>query len=158
MTFSSASMSAREVDVVVATAAGVTGLRAGVGWVTRCRAGAAGAATGGGRVAVVAPLAGAVAAAGGIVFGTTLRAIGRALGNGTFALVWPSAPLAFAWPSAALDLACPSAAGAGRPIASVRLTAKTVDRAAVDRAAVDRAVDRKAVARANRVTTFLRGE
>jgi len=98
-------------------------------------------------------VAGAVAAAGGIVFGTTLRAIGRALGNGTFALVWPSATLAFAWPSAALDLACPSAAGAGRPIASVRLTAKTVDRAAVDRA-----VDRKAVARANRVTTFLRGE
>src|SRR5882724_9825275 len=144
MTFSSASMSAREVDVVAATAAGVTGLRAGVGWVTRCRAGAAGAATGGGKVAVVAPLAGAVAAAGGIVFGTTLRAIGRALGNGT---------LAFACPSAALDLACPSAAGAGRPIASVRLTAKTVDRAAVDRA-----VDRKAVARANRVTTFLRGE
>jgi len=123
-------MSAREVDVVAATAAGVTGLRAGVGEVTRWRAGEAGAATGAGNTTGAVALAAEVAAGGGAVFGTALRAIGRALGNGT------------------LDLACGSAASAGMLTASVRLIAKTVDRA----------VDCNAVERAKEVTAFLRGE
>jgi hypothetical protein len=121
-------MSAREVDDVAATAAGVTVLRAGVGAVTRWRAGGAGA----GNAAVVVSLAAAVAAWGGGVFGTPLRAIGRALGNGT------------------LDLADPSVARAGMPAASARLIAKTVDRT------VDKAVDRDEVARAKVVTAVLR--
>jgi len=137
-------MSAREVDDVAATAAGVTGLRAGVGAVTRWRAAGAGAATVGGSAAVVASLAGAVAACGGVVFGTALRAIGRALGSGTF------------------DFVCPSVTCADTPAASVGLIAKTVDKAvdnkAVDNRAVDKTVDRNAVARAKEVTAVLRGE
>jgi hypothetical protein len=116
MTFSNASISARDVDAVAATAAGVTGLRAGVGEVTRARAGGAGEAAGGVSTTGVVALAAAVAAAGGVVFGTMLRATGRALGNGT------------------LDLAGPSAAGAGMPMTSVRLSARAVERDAVARA------------------------
>jgi len=133
-------MSAREVDDVAATAAGVTGLRAGVGAVTRWRAAGAGAATVGGSAAVVASLAGAVAACGGVVFGTALRAIGRALGSGTF------------------DFVCPSVTCADTPAVSVRLIAKAVDNKAVDNRAVDKTVDRNAVARAKEVTAVLRGE
>jgi hypothetical protein len=52
----------------------------------------------------------------GVVLGTTLRAIGRGFGNGTFAL------------------AQASAASADSPTASVRLAAKAVDRKAAVRA------------------------
>jgi len=116
MTFSSASISARDVDAVAATAAGVTGLRAGVGEVTRARAGGVGEAAGGVSAIGVVALAAAVAAAGGVVFGIMLRATGRALGNGT------------------LDLAGLSFADAGTPMTSVRLSARAVVRKAVARA------------------------
>jgi hypothetical protein len=62
------------------------------------------------------------------VLGTTLRAIGRGFGNGTFG-----------W-----GLAQASAANADNPKASARLVVK--------------AVDRNAAARADGVTAFLRGE
>jgi hypothetical protein len=117
-------MSACEVDDVAATAAGVTGLRAGVGAVTRRRTGGTGPARGGcgGAAAVVAvggtSFAAAVAAgacgAGGLDFGTTLRATGRGFGSGIF------------------DFAGAVAAHADTPNASVRLAAITVDKA-VDR-------------------------
>src|ERR1700693_2231665 len=73
ITFSSASVSVREVDAVAATAAG----------------------------------------AGGVVLGTTLRAIGRGFGNGTLGLAEASA--------------------AHIPAASIRLVAKAVDRNAAAR-------------------------
>jgi hypothetical protein len=115
MTFSSASISARDVDDVAATAAGVTGLRAGVGAATLWRAAGAGAA---GTDIVVGglSLAAAVAAGGGVVFGTTLRAIGLDLGSGTFAG----------------DVAA-SAAGIDKPSASARPVARVVDRNAAAR-------------------------
>src|SRR5471030_755923 len=85
MTFSSASVSACEVDDVAATAAGVVGLRAiGGGNAACCRvAGAmAGIAVGASTVFLAAAFAaGAVFLAEGL--GTTLRAIGRGFGNGT---------------------------------------------------------------------------
>jgi hypothetical protein len=64
-----------------------------------------------------------------VVFGTTLRAIGRGFGNGTFGLS---------------DLAKASAANTDNPTASVRLAPK--------------AVHRIAVARANGVTALFPGE
>jgi hypothetical protein len=64
-----------------------------------------------------------------VVFGTTLRAIGRGFGNGTFGLS---------------DLAKASAANADKPTASARLAAK--------------AVHRIAIARANGVTALFPGE
>jgi len=108
-------MSAREVDDVAATAAGVTGFRAGVGAATRWRAGGAGAA---GTDIVIGGLsrAAAVAAGGGLVFGTTVRAIGRARGIGTFAFE-----------------AAASAGGADKLAASTRPVASTVDRNAAAR-------------------------
>ena len=128
MTFSSASVSACEVDDVAATAAGGGGLRAGGGGKAACWrvAGAmAGAAVGAGAVFLAAVFAaGAVFLAEGL--GTTLRAIGRGFGNGTF------------------GLAQASAANADNPTASARLVAN--------------AVDRNAAARADGVTAFLRGE
>jgi hypothetical protein len=54
-------------------------------------------------------------AAAGVVFGTTLRAIGRGFGNGT------------------LGLATASTVKADNPIASARLVARAVDRNAVAR-------------------------
>jgi hypothetical protein len=68
-----------------------------------------------------------------IVLGTTLRAIGRGFGNGTFA--------------AKLGVA-----NAVRPMANAKLVTSAVDEA------VDRTVDRKLAARAGRVTAFLGGE
>jgi hypothetical protein len=65
------------------------------------------------------------------VWGTTLRAIGRGLGNGT------------------LCFAEASAVQADNPTNSTRLVAKAVDR---------KAVDRSAAARLQEFTTFLRGE
>ena len=69
----------------------------------------------------------------GVVLGTTLRAIGRGFGSGTF------------------GLAAASAAHADNP-RSARLVAKASARL------VARAVDRNAAARADGVTAFLRGE
>src|SRR5216684_216197 len=107
MTFSSASVSACEVDDVAATAAGVTGLRAGGGKAACWRVAgaiAAGAAVVTGAV-FLAELAGAI-----------LREIGRGLGNGTFAL------------------AEASPAKIENPIASTRLVANAVDCNAAARA------------------------
>ena len=111
MTFSSASVSACEVDDVAATAAGDPTERAS-------------AAAGRGLARQLAPeprAAGAVAAAAGAVFlaavccGTTLRAIGRGFGNGT------------------LGLATASTVKADNPTASARLVANAVDRNAAAR-------------------------
>src|SRR5215472_7749434 len=89
ITSSSWSRSSLDVLDVAATAAGGPNLRAGVGAVTRCRTGGAGAATGddSGVVEVCRP--GAVAGEGGVVFGTTLCATGREFGCGglSFAVV-----------------------------------------------------------------------
>jgi hypothetical protein len=134
MMFSSASVSAREVDEVAATAAG-GGLRAG-GGKAACRrvAGAKAGATGAG-IATGAVFLAAALAAGAVVLAevlsaevlrATLRAIGRAFGSGT------------------VGLAQASAATADNPTASARLVAN--------------AVDRNATARDDRVTAFLRGE
>src|SRR3981081_600441 len=87
MTFSSASVSACEVDDVAATAAGAVGLRA-AGRAACLRAlgaggGASGAAVAAGLVFLAAEFA--TGAAGlAVVLGTILRAIGRGFGNGTF--------------------------------------------------------------------------
>src|ERR1700722_11387179 len=125
MTFSSASVSACEVDDVAATAAGVGGMRAGGGGNTACWRVA-------GRIAAAA---GGVAAAGregeffaavlaaGVVLGTTLRAIGRGFGSGI------------------LGLAEGSVAHTATPTASAKV--------------VVIAVDRNADARAEGVTAFL---
>jgi hypothetical protein len=139
MTFSSASVSACEVDEVDATAAVGGGLRAVAGGKAACwrvagamaAAAAAGAATG--TVLLAAGLAEVLLAEILLadvllaeVLGTTLRAIGRGLGIGTF------------------GLAQASAANADNPTASARLVAN--------------AVDRNAAARREGVTAFLRGE
>src|SRR5476649_2549034 len=87
MTFSSASVSACAVDDVAATAAGVVGLRAEGGSAACWRV--AGAMAGAAIAAGAVVFAEAVAA--GVVLGTTLRAIGRALGSGTFFLAAASA-------------------------------------------------------------------
>src|SRR5882672_12912072 len=91
MMFSSASVSACEVDDVAATAAGTVGRRAGAGaacWrVAGAKAGAAAAAAGAATGAVV--FAAALAAGRGsfaAVLGTRVRAIGRGFGNGTLGL------------------------------------------------------------------------
>src|SRR5260370_18359850 len=88
MMFSSASVSDCEVDVVAATAAGATGLRAGAGGKAACwrvagaMAGAAGAAVAGflaaglGTGLVGAEVVGAVVVGAGVL-GTTLLTIGR---------------------------------------------------------------------------------
>jgi hypothetical protein len=119
MTFSSASLSVCEVDDVAATAAGVTGLRGGGGraacWrVAGAKAGGT-AAAGAGAANAVAPGATFLAAAAGTVLGTTLRAIGRGFGSGTF------------------GVADASIAQADHPTASTRLVAKAVDRNAAAR-------------------------
>src|SRR3981081_1806205 len=133
MTFSSASVSACEVDDVAAIAAGGGDLRAGAGgraagWRVAGRmAGATGAAIAMGAVF----LAGVFAASAGVwpaglattaALGTTLRAIGRGFGNGTF------------------GLAEASAAHPDSPTASTRLVAS--------------AVERNAAARGDEVTAF----
>src|SRR6185437_8133334 len=97
-----------EVEEVAATAAGVTGFRAGVGVVTRWSAGGAGAATGAGSDGL------AVARAAAVV-GTTCRAAGRDFGSG---ILW--------------CLAGALAASAENPITSVN----PAERAAIN--AVDR--------------------
>jgi hypothetical protein len=129
MTFSSASLSDCEVDVVAATAAGVTGLRAVGGGKAACWrvAGAnAGVAAGAGAAAGSTGTAFlAAVAVAGILCGTTLRAIGRGFGSGTFGLARASVVIEHS------------------PITSARLVA--------------RAVDRKAAARAEGVTVFLSG-
>jgi hypothetical protein len=148
MTFSSASVSACEVDDVAATAAG-GGLRAGAGGNAACwrAAGAkAGAGVAAGAIFLAAAFTagawvGAGVAAGaiflaavlvaGAVFlvetlGTTLRAIGRGFGSGT------------------VGVAQASAANTDNPTASAKLVAN--------------AVDRNAAARNDGVTAFLRGE
>jgi hypothetical protein len=116
MTFSSASVSAREVEDVAATAAGVGGLRAVGGGKAACWR-VAGAIAGAGK-AWAAVFAAAVVEAVLTVFflGTTLRAIGRGLGSGTF------------------DLAAASAAQADNPTASARVVAIAVDCNAAARA------------------------
>ena len=149
MTFSSASVSACEVDDVAATAAGTTGLRAGGGkaacWCVagaRARGGEAAAAAGAVFLAEVVLLEVLLSAVlllelllldvlllEGLlleVLGTTLRAIGRGFGRGTF------------------GLAQASAANPDSPTASARLVA--------------RAFDRSAAAREDGFTAFLRGE
>jgi hypothetical protein len=113
MTFSSASVSACEVDDVAATAAGVAGLRAGGGGKAACwRVAGAMAARAAGAGAVFL----AAVSAGRAGLGTTLRAIGRGLGSGTFALA-----------------AQASATNADHPTASARLVANALDRNAAAR-------------------------
>jgi hypothetical protein len=128
MTFSSASVSACEVDDVAATAAGGAGLRAGAGGKAACWR-VAGAKAGAG-VAAGAIFFAAVFVAGAVflaeALGTTLRAIGRGFGSGT------------------VGVAQASAANTDNPTASARLVAN--------------AVDRNAAARNDGVTAFLRGE
>src|SRR3981189_2498127 len=89
-TFSSASVSAWDVDDVAATAAVAGGVRAGgkaACWrVAGARAGAAGALVAAGAVVLSAVFA------AGVVLGTALRAIGRGLGNGTFLGVAQASP------------------------------------------------------------------
>src|SRR4051794_32525325 len=90
MTFSSALLSACEVDEVAATAAGEGGLRAaGKAACSRVAGARIGSLPAGAIVAGVVNLT-AVAKSGAVFFadawGMTLRAIGRALGNGTFGL------------------------------------------------------------------------
>jgi hypothetical protein len=126
MTFSSASLSACDVEDVAAIAAGATCLRGGgkaACWrVAGPRTGGAGA--GAADAAGAATVVGVWAAAGCAVdFGTTLRAIGRGFGMGTFGLA--QAPKG----------------NAASPTASTRLVAS--------------AVDRKAAARAEGITAFL---
>jgi hypothetical protein len=109
-------VSAREVDDVAATAAGVDGLRAGGGtaacWrVAGVRTAAAGAAAAVSLAAVFGPDTVFFAA----VLGATWRAIGRGFGNGTF------------------GLAHASAAQADKPTVSTRLVANAVDRNAAVR-------------------------
>jgi hypothetical protein len=69
--------------------------------------------------------------AAGSVLGTTLRAIGRGFGNGTF-----------------LGLAQASPVNADNPTASARQVARVADKA----------VDRNAAGRRDGVTAFFRGE
>ena len=158
MTFSSVSRSSFEVEEVCATAAGVTGFRAGVGAVTRWRAGGAGEATGGGRIGVAISRAAAVVAGGGAVAGATSRATGRTFGSGTLCFFGVAAACVAAEPAAGfagVPAACLSAgfsvelaASAENPSASVNAVDKTVDNA----------VDRNAFVRTNEVTAFLRCE
>jgi len=113
MTFSKASVSACEVDDVAATAAVAAGLRAG-GKAACWRV--AGAKAGASGTVVFAAAGAASAVFFAAVWGTTLRAIGRGFGSGTFGLV------------------AASAVHADNPTASARLVAKAVDRNAAARA------------------------
>jgi hypothetical protein len=114
-------LSTCDVEDVAATAAGATCLRGGgkaACWrVAGARTGGAGA---GAANAAGAAVVGARAAAGAAVcvagFGTTLRAIGRGFGRGTF------------------GVAQASNGNAASPTASARLVASAVDRKAVARA------------------------
>src|SRR5205085_9784004 len=112
MTFSSASVSAFEVDEVAATAAAGDGLRTG---------GKAACWRVGGVKMIVpgAPVLGAASAAGGVLFveacRTRLRAIGRGFGNGT------------------VGCAQASARQAETPMANARLVATAVDRNTAER-------------------------
>src|SRR5437016_5053184 len=128
MTFSSASLSACDVEDVAATAAGATCLRGGgkaACWrVAGARTGGAGAGAAGAAGAAAAWAAGA-ALVRAADLGATLRAIGRGFGRGTF------------------GLAQASRGNAASPTASARLAAS--------------AVDRKAAARAEGITAFLCG-
>ena len=119
MTFSRASLSACDVEDVAATAAGATCLRGGKAacWrVAGARTGGAGA----GAAAAAGAAGAGVWAAGALVcavdFGTTLRAIGRGFGSGTF------------------GFAQASKGKAASPTASARPVASAVDRKAAARA------------------------
>ncbi len=115
MTFSSASVSACEVDDVAATAAGVGGLRAGGGKAACWRvAGSIAGAVRADEAGLAVFLAAFFAVC--VVLGTALRAIGRGFGSGTF------------------GLAAAFAAKADNPTASARLVAMAVDRRAAARA------------------------
>ena len=133
MTFSSVALSWADVEDVVATAAGVTGLRAEAGGGAACWR-VAGAIAEAGALNVVGEDAGVVDVAVVLLvalpvlsaaFGTTFRAIGRAFGRGTF------------------DLALDSPAHAD-PMTSTSADAI--------------AVERNAFARTYEVTAFLCGE
>jgi hypothetical protein len=131
MTFSSASVSACEVDDVAAIAAGADGLRGGAGKAAGWRVGGARA---GAAVAIGAVFWAAVLAAGAVflaaVAGARLRAIGRGFGNGT------------------LVSATASTVKADNPKDNPKASARLVANA----------VDRNAAARAGRVTAFPNGE
>jgi hypothetical protein len=147
MTFSSASVSACDVDAVAATAAAATGFRAGAGGKAACWR-VAGPITGaavevGAAFLAVVFAAGAVVLAGvlaagavflasvlAVVLGTTLRAIGRGAGSGT------------------LDSAQASAVNADMATASAKVTSVLLPKA----------VCRNADLKANGVTVLLRGE
>ena len=128
MTFSSASVSACEVDDVAAIAAGTCGLRAG--GVACWRVAGSSAGAGVERLAAGVALGKAPGKATDKVLGTTLRAIGRDFGSGTLGLL----------------AAC--AVHADNPEVSAKASTRLVAKA----------VDRKAAARAVGVTAFLRGE
>ena len=116
MTFSSASLSACDVEDVAATAAGATCLRGGgkaACWrVAGARTGGAGA----GAAGAAAEVRAAVVLVCAVDLGTTLRAIGRGFGRGTF------------------GFAQASNGNAASPTASARLVASAVDRKAAARA------------------------
>src|SRR5665213_558692 len=113
MTFSRASVSAREVEEVAAIAAGAAGGRAGkaVCW----RVGGVRLAVGEPAVATTAVFLVTGFVAADVALGTTPRAIGRGFGNGT------------------LDLAHASAAQSDKPTANNRPVAPAVDRRAAVR-------------------------
>src|ERR1019366_3907066 len=91
MTFSSASVSACEVDDVAATAAGVGGLRAVGGGKAACWR-VAGAIAGAGKAWAAVFAAGVAAAVlAELLLGKTWRAIGRGFGSGIFDLAEASA-------------------------------------------------------------------
>ncbi len=161
MTLSSASLSEVDVEDVAATAAGTAGLRAETGGSAACWrvAGAIavfGAGVAGGAIAV-ADFGGVLAEGLSAVFsafsvlGTTLRAIGRALGIGTVCL------------AACLVVACLDVAGlvvaclAGVSFLvsfSFAIACAPMINASVVARVVTMAVERKAAARAERFTAF----
>src|ERR1700716_3474923 len=100
MTFSSASVSACEVDDVAATAAGAGGLRAGGGGKAACLrvAGSIAGAAGAGATTGAVFLASVFVAARMVVLvealGAMLPAIGRGFGDGTFGMAQASAATA----------------------------------------------------------------
>src|ERR1700722_4460005 len=178
MTFSSASVSACEVDDVAATAAGVVGLRAGGGTAACCRE--AGASTGGTITAGGAVGFAAVLAAG-VVLGTTPCAVGCVLGDEPFFLAAASAVAGFLEAS----FLEPSFLEASLPVASF-LVASFLDASFLEVSflgvsffagslwvascaikpgnprtsakAVIKVIDRKAATRAAEVTAFPEGE
>jgi hypothetical protein len=165
ITFSSASVSACEVDDVAAIAAGDDGLRAGAGGKAACwrAAGAktgAGVAAGARLLAAAGGRAGAGKAAGAAFLAVTFTAESRAGPGLATAAVFLGAPAADAtalgevigttfrigrgFGSGTVGVAKASAANTDNPTASARLVAN--------------AVDRNAAARNDGVTAFLRGE